>query len=138
MDDLYLIAEVCGIYDSGGSVIVESYSDFPERFLKLQKVYIDFFGKIKELEIEFVYQNDDKFIFKFLRFDSESDVHFLLGKKLFLNKISLHKLPDNYFYIHDLMNCEVYLDSMFFGKLIDVLKLPANDVYVIKKNQVRK
>lgn len=134
MDDLYLIAEVFDIHEIGGSVIVESISDFPEHFFELEKVFIDFFGKVKELEVEFVRKFGDKFVFKFRRFDSKEDVQFLLGKKLFLKKEKLFKLPENSYYIHDLMDCEVYLESMFFGKLIDVLNLPANDVYVVSKN----
>lgn len=134
MDDLYLIAEVSGICETGGSVIVESFSDFPEHLLELEKVFIDFFGKTKELEIEFVRNFDGRFIFKFHRFNTEKDVQFLLGKKLFIEKLNLYKLPNDSFYIHELLECEVYLDSLFFGKLIDVLQLPANDVYVIVKN----
>lgn len=134
MNDLYLIAEVIDVHNNDGSVIIKSFSDFSERFLELEKIVIDFFGKYRELDIEFAENIDNKIILKFRRFNSEEDVLFLIGKKLYINKQNLIKLPDNSFYIHDLLDCEVYFESSFFGKLIDVLKLPGNDVYVVQKN----
>jgi len=134
LDDYYLIAEVKGTYSSDGSVIIKSFSDFSQRFFELEKVVIDFFGKTKELDIEFAQKINSLLIIKFQRFDSEQDVRFLIGKKLYVSKNNLFKLPKDTFYVHELVNSEVYLDSVFFGKLVDVLKLPSNDVYVIIKN----
>ena len=133
MDDIYLIAEITEIYDKGGSVIIHSFSDFSEHFFELEKVIIDFFGKQKELEVEFAKKIDNKFIFKFRGFNSEEDVSFLIGKKLYIKKENLYPLPKDNFYVHDLIGSDVYLNSLFFGKLIDVLKLPNNDIYVVEK-----
>ena len=52
MSDFYLIAEVKEIFDSDGSVIIKSYSDFPERFVKLKKIFIDYFGDKKEIVLD--------------------------------------------------------------------------------------
>ena len=134
MDDFYLIAEVKGTYKSDGSVIIKSFSDFSERFYNLKKVVIEFFGKTKEIEIEFAKEIGNLFVMKFQRFNSEQDVLFLIGKKLYVSKENLFKLPEDTVYVHDLIDSEVYLDSLFFGKLVDVMKLPNNDVYVIHKN----
>ena len=131
MDDFYLIAEVQNTYSSDGSVVIKSFSDFSERFFELEEVIIDFFGKSKVLKIDFVQEADNELVIKFKRFNSEEDVRFLLGKKLYVDKQNLFKLPNDTFYIHDLIGCEVYLGSMFFGKLNDVLNLSSHDVYVI-------
>lgn len=134
MDDYYLIAEVLDIFSSDGSVIIKSFSDFSERFIELDKVCIDFFGKVKELDIEFTKENRKQFVVKFHRFNSEQDAQFLIGKKLYVSKENLFNTPEDTYYVHDLIGSDVYLDSLFFGKLVDVLKLPNNDVYVINKN----
>ena len=39
------------------------------------------------------------------------------------------------FYIHDLIGSKVYLENEFFGELIEVLQLPANDVYVVNSKE---
>jgi len=133
LDEYYLIAEVENIFDEEGSVIVKSYSDFPERFFVLEKVAFEFFGKIKELEVEFAKKVDDLIILKFRRLNSAADVLFLKGKKLYVDEKGLFKLPHNTYYLHDLIDSDVIFNSSFFGKLVDVLKLPANDIYVIKR-----
>ncbi|PID62663.1 MAG: 16S rRNA processing protein RimM [Ignavibacteriae bacterium] len=134
MDDIYLIAEVINSFDEQGSVIVKSHSDFSERFFQLDSVIIDFFGKYRKLEVEFVEKFNSDFLFKFKLFSTIEDILFLIGKKLYVLKEDLCKLPEDAFYIHDLINSDVYVDSKFFGKLIDIYKLPNNDVYVIKND----
>lgn len=133
MDDLYLIAEVQDVFGSDGSVIIKSFSDFSERFADLEKVFIDFFGKRREIEVEVTKENENHLIFKFRNFNSAEDVLFFIGKKLYVSKDNLFKLPEDSYYIHDLVSSEVFLDSLFFGKLVDVLKLPSNDLFVIRK-----
>ena len=133
MDEFYLIAEVENIFDQNGSVVIKSFSDFPERFFELDRVIFEFFGKSRELEIEFAKKVDDLIILKFRRFNSAKDVLFLLGKKLYVDEDRLYKLPDNTYYVHDLIDADVILNSLFFGKLVDVLKLPGNDIYVIMR-----
>lgn len=133
MDDYYLIAEIQGHFKADGSVIIKSFSDFPERFFVLKKVFIDFFGKAKELEIEYAQWVENSTIVKFRRVDSESDALFLIGKKIYVNEENLVNLPDDTYYVHDLVGCEVFIDFEFFGKLIDVLRLPNNDIYLVQK-----
>lgn len=133
MNDLYLIAEVKDCFSSDGSVIIKSFSDFPERFMDLKEVFIDFFSKKKSLQIEFAKEVVGSIIIKFKKFNSCEDVQFLINKKLYVDVKNLYKLPQDSYYVHDLIGSEVHMDSMFFGKLIDVLKLPNNDVYVIRK-----
>lgn len=134
MDDFYLIAEIQDTFNSDGFVVIKSFSDFYERFFELERVIIDFFGKVKELEIEFVNETDGLLIIKFFRFNSREDVQFLIGKKLYVRKDQLYNLPADTYYIHDLIDSKVYLEELFFGKLVDVLNLPSNDVYVIIQN----
>ncbi|MCB9247228.1 MAG: 16S rRNA processing protein RimM [Ignavibacteriales bacterium] len=137
MSDFFLIAEIIDFYDYEGAVIIKSFSDFPERFLKLKKVYVDFFGKKKELLIEKSKQIDDKIVLKFERFNTTEDVRFLLNNKLYVDSENLYELPEDSFYIHDLIDSEVYFGKEFFGKLIDILNVQNQDVYVIKTKDER-
>ena len=52
MDDLFLIAVVKAVYGTEGFVILDSFSDFTDRFLKLETVFIEFYGSSKELFVE--------------------------------------------------------------------------------------
>ncbi len=133
MEDFYLIAEVKDYNDVDGSVIIKSFSDFPERFLGLEKVIINFFGKPKELIIDFTKEIDNLLIAKFRSFNSEEDVSFLIGTKLYVSKENLYDLPDETYYIHELEECTVFIESKFFGKLKEVLRMPFNDIYLVQK-----
>ncbi len=132
MDEFFLIAEIVSVYASDGSVVLKSFSDFEEHFFELQKVYIDFFGNFKQLVIEYVEEVNGTLIIKFEKFNNAEDVYNLLEKKLYIYSDQLHSLPDNMYYIHDLAGSKVYRNNKFFGKLIDVIIIPNNNIYVIE------
>ncbi len=138
MNDLFLIAEIKAVYGSNGSVLIESFSDFPERFFKLESVFIDLFGNKKEFFVESVNETGGRITLKFKNFDSAEDVKILVGKKVFVSKEKSVKLSDNTFYIHDLLNSDVFWNSNLIGQVTDVLRYPANDVYEITDNDGKK
>jgi 16S rRNA processing protein RimM len=132
MKDYYLIAKVVSVYGKKGFVKILSYSDFPERFFKLKKVYIDFFGDKKVSNVENVKQKGDTFFLRFSNFNSAEDAGILLGKELFVDEKEVIKLPEYTFFIHDLIESEIIEEGKKLGKIKDVLSFPANDVYVIE------
>lgn len=131
MPEYFLIARIKSVYGKDGSVRIISYSDFPERFYSLKKVFIDFFGNKKEFLVEHVSEAKGSFIVKFKNFNNETDSGILTGKELFVDEENLVKLPENYFFIHDLVGSKVLRNSEEFGIISEVLSLPANDVYVV-------
>jgi len=129
--EFFLIAKIQSAFNSEGFVRIFAYSDFPERFFNLHKVYIDFSGVKKEFYVEEIKKKKDVFILKFKNFDNNDDVEVLLGKDIFVNEKDAVKLPAGQYFIHDLIGSSVYRNKILVGKIIDVLVLPANDVYVI-------
>jgi 16S rRNA processing protein RimM len=148
VSEYFLVAKIVSVYEkpglpkdkfvpgSGreGFVKIFSYSDFPERFFNLKRVYIDFYGEKKEFYIERVEKVKSFILLKFKNFDTGNDASALVDKEIFVDKDNLVKLPENYFFVHDLIGSSVYRNNLFFGKIKDVLSYPANDVYVIENN----
>ena len=132
MSNFYLIATVTSVEGKKGAVKVISHSDYPERFSKLSKVYIDFFGEKKLFFVEKVRQRKNLFTIKFKNFNSDRECEILVGKEIFVDEENLIKLPDNHFFIHDLIGSRVIKDDKEFGVIKDVLQYPANDVYVVQ------
>lgn len=126
-----MIATIKSIFDESGFVIIASNSDFPERFFKLRKVFIEVFGDKREFTVEKVDLFERDIIIKFKNFDSDNDVEFLIGKKVYVEAKDAVKLDDDTFFVHDLIGSRVLKDGKFFGYLNDVYCLPANDVYII-------
>lgn len=132
MDDLFLIAEVKAVFNSRGYLSIISFTDFPDRFFKLKEVYLDVFGAIKLIEVESVENIKGNFVLKLRNFDSADEVEAFVGKRIYVKSEDSINLPVDTYFVHDLIDSKVYVNSKFFGSVIDVLNLPANDVYVIK------
>lgn len=132
MSDFYLIAEIKSVYGNKGFVSVTSHTDFPDRFSKLNKVYIELFHDRKEFFVEEVKQKKSTLLIKFKNFNSDDDVEFLIGKKVFIEAEDVVPLSKDTFFIHDLIGSKVLRNGKYFGIIEDVLNLPANDIYVIK------
>jgi len=131
--EYYLVGEIKSVCNSGGSVLVKSFSDAPGRFLKARRVFADFFGSMKELFVEDSDDSGSLIEVKFRNFDSENDSQFLVGKSLYIPGNEATLPSENSFFVHDLVGSDVYRNDSLFGKIEDVMQLPANDVYVITK-----
>lgn len=129
--EYFLIAKVEQIYGKDGYVKLHSFSDFPERFLNLKKVYLDFWGDKKTFYIEDIKDIKGKIIVKFNKFDSIRDSQVLIEKEVFVVEEDAVLLPDDQFFIHDLMGSEVVVEKKRLGTITDVIKGKANDVLVI-------
>ncbi|MCF8260864.1 MAG: ribosome maturation factor RimM [Melioribacteraceae bacterium] len=136
MESYFLIAEVSGTFNRDGSLVLKSHSDFPERFSELLEVFSFVFGGYRKFVVENMFFSGSDPIVKFKNFDSREDVLFLIGKKLYVDEERLFKTEEDSYFIHDLIGSSVFVESVFFGKLVDVLSLPANDVYVVNSEKM--
>jgi len=130
-----LVAKVEQVYGKDGYVKLESFSDFPDRFLKLKKVYIDFWGDKKTFYVEDVKDLKGKLVIKFKRFNSLRDVNVLIGREIFIDEKDKISLPENHFFVHDLIGSEVIVEKEKIGIVTDVMKVKGNDILVISTKE---
>ena len=64
MNDLFLIAEIKSAYGSSGFVVIDSFSDFKDRFFELKNVFVEIFGNRKNFVVESAKEVDKKIILK--------------------------------------------------------------------------
>lgn len=129
--EYFLIAKVEQVYGKDGYVKLRSFSDFPGRFLSLTKVYIDFWEDKKTFYVEDVKDVNGKIIIKFKRFDSTRDSQVLIDRDIYVEENQAVSLPDNHFFVHDLIGSDVIVEKKIIGVVADVIKGKANDVLVI-------
>lgn len=129
--EFFLIAKVIAVFGTDGFVSVISFSDDENRFFELKSVFIEVFGGKRKFFIEEVKKLKNSFIVKFSNFDSSEEVKFLVGSEIFIETKDSIILEKNSFFIHDLIDCKVFLKEDFIGTLKDVVNLPANDIYVV-------
>jgi 16S rRNA processing protein RimM len=129
--DYFLIARVQQVYGKDGCVRIKSFSDFPERYLSLKKVYLDFWGDKKTFYVEDVKDVNGQIIIKFKKFDSPRDSQVLIGREIYLSHDDVLNLPENKLFVHDLIGSEVIAGKERIGTITDIIKTNANDVLVI-------
>lgn len=137
MDEFFLIAEIKATQGTKGYVLIESFSDFSERFFQLKKVFVEIFGNFKELVVDDVTNIKGSFAFKFSGFNSSDDANVLINKKIYVDKGNRVHLDKDTFFVHDVVGSKVFKDSVFIGNVADVYTLPANDVYLVRDPENR-
>lgn len=138
MNDLFLIAEIKAVHGSNGFVFIDSFSDFSERFFELNSVFLEIFGSRKEFFIESVQEVKNRIAVKFKGFNSSDEVQQFIGLKIYVDNEHSVKLSKDSYFIHDLIGSKVFTESLFLGSIIDVLVLPANDVFVVQDEKGRR
>ena len=125
-----------------GELIVKPLTDDPRRFERLNRVFIENFkpagsnvlsdSNFLECEIEYVRFHKEKLLLKFKEFSDINAVAFLKGKYITIDEKDCITLPEDSYFIFDLLGCEVYdLSGNLLGAVIDVLETGGNDVYVL-------
>ena len=131
MNKFYYLAEIKSILNKSGFVSAKSFFDVLKRLMDIPFVFVEIFGDKRKLIVENFEIEKFNLILKFKNFDSDEDVKDFIGKKLFVLSNNDLKLGKNEYLIGDLLDCKVIFQNKFFGKLIDVIQLESNDVYVL-------
>jgi len=118
-----------------GELYVTPLTDFPERFVGQKEIYIDKRGQWVKIKIESAHLVAGRPVLKLEGIDNPEDAARLTNRGLAVTDDQLVKLPEGSYFIFDLIGCRVYdgETETFIGELVDVQQQPANDVYVIKK-----
>jgi 16S rRNA processing protein RimM len=131
--EYFLIAKIVSTEGDDGFLKINSFSDYPERFKKLKKVYIDFWGEKKIFALHSVVRKKGNFVIKFKNFNDKKSVEDLIDREIFIDSEDVIKLPEGQYFIHDILDCRVFRNGSEFGIVTDVYSLASNDVYVIKR-----
>jgi 16S rRNA processing protein RimM len=72
-----------------------------------------------------------KILIKFKNFDSLRDVQVLTGREIYVDEDNAITLPENHFFVHDLIGSDVIVQKKKIGSIADIIKGKANDVLVV-------
>ena len=128
--------KIVGTHGIRGEVRVETWCDSPVFFSKLKKVYI------KNGETELLVKSrphKNIAIMKIAGIDTIEAADKYLGKVVYMDREHAN-LPEDTFFIVDLIGLDVVdMDSgSVYGKISDVFKTGANDVYEVTDNENKK
>ena len=133
MQKYFEVGQIVNTFGVKGMLKVKPFTDDANRFEELKKVYICKKEKLEEVEIEEVKYHKDMILLKVKGIDDISEAEKVKGLYLKIDRKNAKKLPKDTYFIADLLGLEVYSDrEELLGKVDDIFRTGANDVYVVK------
>ncbi len=133
MQKYFEVGQIVNTFGVKGMIKVKPFTDDVQRFEELKKVYICKKEKLEEVEIEEVKYHKDMVLLKIKGIEDLNEAEKMKGLYLKIDRKNAKKLPKDTYFIADLLGLEVYSDKEeLLGKVDDIFRTGANDVYVVK------
>ena len=110
------------------------YSDYKERFEDFDSIIVEGRKGSKEYEIENIRYQKDVVIAKLKGVDDRTGAENLKESDVFITEEELRSLPEDTFYIRDLIGCVVkdQQSGQVIGTISDVFQNTAQDLYQVE------
>lgn len=132
------IGKIVNTQGHRGEVRVIPLTDFPERFSAMDKAFIELNGQTKLINIEKTYPHKKFIIIKFAGINDMNAAETLKNAKLLIPRDELMPLPEDTFYIFDIVGVGVFTEEgRYLGQVQDVLQTGANDVFIVEGETTR-
>ncbi len=134
-DDSYIAVGILGrTRGVQGDLWVTLLTDFPGRFVDLKEIYIEERGQWEPRRIENARIISDRPVLKLEGISNKEEAARLTNRILAVPADQVVPLPDDTFYIFQLIGLKVYVEDSEepIGEVVDVHQYPANDAYVIQ------
>jgi 16S rRNA processing protein RimM len=117
-----------------GGIYVTPLTDFPDRFGNLEVVYLATDSGWDKVEIESVEMMNGRPMMKLKAIDTAEQAAWLVNRELAIPREQLMPLGRDQYYVFDLIGCAAVdgKSDEVIGTITDVIRYPANDVYVIE------
>lgn len=107
--DQYLaVARIARPQGRHGEVVADILTDFPERFKKLRRAYLESVsGESQLVDIEKTWPHKGRIVLKFAGVDSITQADRLRGLHVFIRSEDRVALPEHHYYVWELEGCRV-------------------------------
>jgi 16S rRNA processing protein RimM len=132
--DLLAVGSIVKALGLKGDVVVRPLTDVPDRFRTLKAVWLgsDAMSVVPE-RIEGVSVERRGVRIKFVGIEDRTAAEKLCGKLVFIEEADAIRLPAGRYFVHDVIGLSVRDEhGNEVGTVADVLRYPANDVYVVR------
>ncbi|HHW00047.1 MAG TPA: 16S rRNA processing protein RimM [Clostridiaceae bacterium] len=132
------IGKIINTHGVRGEVKVIPLTDNIERFDDLEWVFVDRSGNLERHNVLGVKYFRDLVILKLEGINNMNEAETLKGLFLLVDRENAVKLPEDTYFICDIIGCEVLEENgNTLGIVEDVLQTGSNDVYVVKGHNGR-
>jgi 16S rRNA processing protein RimM len=134
--DFVLIGLLRRVHGMKGEISVEPISDLVERFEALDYVLVRHGGKTSEMGVESVRWKGKLALVKLHGIDDRTSAEDLRGAEIGVRQEDVFPVPDDTYYVFDIVGCSVMgKKGNRIGTVCEVLRMPANDVLVVKREE---
>lgn len=131
--EYFEIGQIVNTFGIKGFVKVKPFTDDLERFEELESVYIVKNKELKEFNIEQIKYHKNLVLIKFKGIDDINIAEKYKNCYIKIKRENARKLPQNTYFIADLIGIKVYDENgNFLGKVDDIYNNKIHDIYVIK------
>ena len=135
--ELILIGEIVSAVGIKGEVKVKSYSSGPDRFQRLDDIRLEKSAGVFDVKnIASAGIKGNMATIKFSDIQDRNAAESLVGAKLYIEESQLEELPEDTYYVRDLIGLRVLdQEDNPVGEIKDVLQNGPQDIYVIKLSE---
>lgn len=114
-----------------GELKVTIYTDFPQRFLDLKRVFVG--EELQPFEVEASRLYKGTALLKLRNINSANDAAKLVGKFVHIPIDEAVPLEEGQYYWHEIIGLEVWTTAgVRLGRVTEILRTGANDIYVVR------
>jgi 16S rRNA processing protein RimM len=129
----FAIARILRPRGRRGEVIAEVLTDFPDRFEKLKRAFLEVqAGSPQPIDIAEAWWHGNRLILRFEGTESIGQAQQLQGRLLMLPRGERSQLGDNQYYVSELVGCAVSLDGRTIGEVIRVEQTGGADLLCVQ------
>lgn len=137
MNDRITVGQVVKCVGLKGEVKVIPLTDDVSRFKQLKTVWVGTQEPLRECTVESIRVDSQSAVVKFKGISDRSGAEELLKNFLFVEDKDSVRPREGSFYAHEIIGLSVVTSKgREIGKIGDVWKLPANDIWVVRKGTV--
>lgn len=129
-----LMGKVVNVVGLKGELKIYSYTDRNERFEELDQIWLD----NKAYAIENVRYQNKVVILKLEGINDRNKAEEQRNKKVYIEEADLAELPEDTYYVRDLIGISVVTEDGELGKISDVIQNSAQDLYEVKTAEGKK
>ncbi|PKM83623.1 MAG: 16S rRNA processing protein RimM [Firmicutes bacterium HGW-Firmicutes-13] len=133
--DLIAVGKIVGFQGLKGEVKVLPLTDNPGRYNNLKEVRLVSGEKMIKAEVEKGRENKNNWVLKFKNYNSREEVDFLRGYYIMIPKEERLILPEDHYYLDDIIGMTAYNEDEKIGEVIDIIQTGSNDVFVVKPEE---
>ena len=128
MGKMLAVGKICNTHGVRGNIKLIPWTDFPEVFEDIDYITVE---NIR-YDIKDVKYQKSNIILKLQGIDTVEEAEKLRDLTVYCEVTQLEELPEDTYYIADLIGCDVYEGENLLGKVADVFSAGGADLYEIK------